>query len=117
MMLTEPKAALAGVMIETSFARFKVSMATFNEERTLFRRCGCGALGFMGSKSTWRKRTSQPAGCEGEGEGDPEPWTEMGGNLRSAQTEPFKPGNIVSQSDCDSVPLGRSLQGLRMRKA
>jgi len=35
-MLTEPKTALAGVMLETSFARFKVSMVTFREERTLF---------------------------------------------------------------------------------
>jgi len=31
--LTEPKAALAGVTLETSFARFTASMATFNEER------------------------------------------------------------------------------------
>ena len=30
--LTEPKTALAGVMLETSFARFMASMATFNEE-------------------------------------------------------------------------------------
>jgi len=30
--LTEPKTALAGVILETSFARFMVSMATFNEE-------------------------------------------------------------------------------------
>ena len=31
--LTEPKTALAGVMLETSFARFMASMATFNAER------------------------------------------------------------------------------------
>jgi hypothetical protein len=31
--LTEPKTALAGVTLETSFARFKASMATFNAER------------------------------------------------------------------------------------
>ena len=30
--LTEPKTAFAGVMLETSFARFKASMATFNAE-------------------------------------------------------------------------------------
>jgi len=32
-MLTEPKTALAGVMLATSFARFKASMAAFNDER------------------------------------------------------------------------------------
>ena len=32
-MLTEPKAALAGVMLETSFARFRASMAIFSVER------------------------------------------------------------------------------------
>jgi len=31
--MTEPKTALAGVMVENSFARFKASMATFNDER------------------------------------------------------------------------------------
>ena len=30
--LTDPKTALAGVMLETSFARFMASMARFNEE-------------------------------------------------------------------------------------
>ena len=30
--LTVPKTALAGVMLETSFARFIASMATFSEE-------------------------------------------------------------------------------------
>ena len=32
--LTEPKTALAGVMLEASFARFKASMAVFNTETT-----------------------------------------------------------------------------------
>ena len=32
-MLTDPKRALAGVMVETSFARFRPSMATSREER------------------------------------------------------------------------------------
>jgi len=32
-MLTEQKTALAGVMLETSFARFVASIATFNDER------------------------------------------------------------------------------------
>ena len=31
--LAEPKTALAGVMLEISFARLRVSMATFNAER------------------------------------------------------------------------------------
>ena len=47
-MLTVPKTALAGVTLETSFARFKVSMATSNEERTLSRRLGWGVLGPIG---------------------------------------------------------------------
>jgi hypothetical protein len=36
--LTEPKTALAGVMLEISFARFKVSMAALSEETTFSRR-------------------------------------------------------------------------------
>ena len=36
--LTEPKTALAGVTLETSFARFMASIATFNDERTPSRR-------------------------------------------------------------------------------
>jgi hypothetical protein len=35
--MTEPKTALAGVMLEISFARFRVSMATLNVERMPFR--------------------------------------------------------------------------------
>jgi hypothetical protein len=31
---TEPNAATAGVILDSSFARFRPSMATFNEERT-----------------------------------------------------------------------------------
>ena len=38
--LTEPNAALAGVMLEISFARSMASMAAFNDERTpSSRRC------------------------------------------------------------------------------
>ena len=33
-MATEPKTAMAGVMLETSFARFSPSMVIFNEEIT-----------------------------------------------------------------------------------
>lgn len=39
--LTEPKTALAGVMLETSFARFMVSMAVFSEEIAPSRGLGC----------------------------------------------------------------------------
>jgi hypothetical protein len=40
-MLTEPKTALAGVMLNASFARFIASMAEFKEERTPSRDFGC----------------------------------------------------------------------------
>jgi hypothetical protein len=36
--LTEPNTALAGVALETSFARFMASMAVFNNERAPSRR-------------------------------------------------------------------------------
>jgi hypothetical protein len=49
--LTEPKTTLAGVMLETSLARFMTSIAAFNDERATSRRrwgfasmvetCGC----------------------------------------------------------------------------
>ena len=39
-MLTEPKTALAGVMLESSFARFRASIAIFSEERTASRPFG-----------------------------------------------------------------------------
>ena len=37
---TEPKTALAGVMLEISFARFEASMSTFKAERTPSRSFG-----------------------------------------------------------------------------
>jgi len=51
MMLAEPKTALAGVMHETSFARFIASMAAFNIGRALSRRFGLGA----GNLPPWSK--------------------------------------------------------------
>ena len=42
--LTELKTALAGVMLEISFARFVASMATFSEEIMLPRPFGCWEL-------------------------------------------------------------------------
>jgi len=40
-MLTEPKAALAGVWLIASFARFMASIAAFKEERVVSRFFGC----------------------------------------------------------------------------
>ena len=45
--LTEPKTAFAGVTLEISFARFRVSMATFKAERTPSRPFGRGDVGAM----------------------------------------------------------------------
>ena len=63
---TEPKTALAGVMLETSFARFMASMATFNEERVparLFDRWNFASMvqSQCGDKMTV---TAGRAGCE-----------------------------------------------------
>ena len=45
-MPTEPKVSIfSGVIPEHSLTRFKVSMATFGGEKTLFRRLGCGVFG------------------------------------------------------------------------
>ena len=48
MTLTEPQTAFAGVMLKISLVRFKASMATFSEERTLsserFDRWGFGVM-------------------------------------------------------------------------
>ena len=44
---TEPKTALAGVILESSFARFKPSMAALSEERTLFCASGCWDISAM----------------------------------------------------------------------
>ena len=46
-MATEPKTALAGVMLEISLARFRPSMAMFSEERTPSRPLGCWDLSVM----------------------------------------------------------------------
>ena len=68
--LTESKAALAGVMFDTPFARFKVSMAAFNAEigpsRSLCRRELVSMVEIRGSC----KRTVQREGRE---EGPPDP--------------------------------------------
>jgi len=62
--LTEPKTALAGVIVEISFARFKVWMATFNEERVPSRPFGfCELLAMTQSKRGCEK-TMRGRGCE-----------------------------------------------------
>ena len=66
--LTEPKTALAGVILEASLARFKASMVMFSDERMLSRRFGFAGVGSMGSESTWREETLQtvlPVGSVG----------------------------------------------------
>ena len=42
-----PKTAFAGVMLDTSFARFMASIATFSEEGILPRSFGCWDSRFM----------------------------------------------------------------------
>ena len=56
-MLTEPKAALTSATLETSFARFMVSMAAPNEERAQSRRFSRWGLVYMaGFEEVKRKR-------------------------------------------------------------
>ena len=61
--LAEPKTALAGVMLEASFARFKASMRTFNAEMVPSRSLGRG-LGFMVETGGRWKRTVGGGGSE-----------------------------------------------------
>ena len=63
-MATEPKTALAGVILETSFARFRPSMAVVSEERTS-----------SDHPSDLSVMVEMQGGCEGEvwGEGESEP--------------------------------------------
>ena len=60
--LTEPKTALAGVILESSFARFKASMVTFNAEIVLSR-----PLGRRDSASIVETRGSCEGSVRGEG--------------------------------------------------
>lgn len=69
--LTELKTALAGVTLEISFARFRVSMATFKAERTPSRPFGRGGGGSMavteGRKAGWDEggdEETEPASCQ-----------------------------------------------------
>jgi len=66
--LTVPKTALAGVMLETSFARFKASMAIFSEERTPSRPFGRWEPGAMAGMQGRGEEGVRREGCEEEPE-------------------------------------------------
>ena len=57
--LTEPKTALAGVMLETSFAMFMASMAAFSEEMALPRPLGRWDPASMVEADGDRKKATQ----------------------------------------------------------
>ena len=82
--LTEPKTALAGVMLETSLARFEVSMATLNAERTLSRRFG------LGRWDSWVQSRRDTRKCCGQQVVRKNPNPDGGGRQCIAQTGPFK---------------------------
>jgi len=67
-MVTVPKAALAGVMSETSFARFTMSMATFNEERAPSRFLGCWDSVVIAETRGGGEEAVRRVGCEEEPE-------------------------------------------------
>jgi len=59
---TVPKAALAGVMLNTSFAIFMASMAAFNEERVASGRFGrCDFVAMVETRGGWKKRRGTQA--------------------------------------------------------
>jgi len=65
-MLTVPKTALAGVMLETSFARFRASIAMFSEERAPSRPFGCWDLvAIIDVQGSW-ETVARREGCEEE---------------------------------------------------
>ena len=51
---TDPKTALAGVLLETSFARLKTSMNPFNAEIVPSRSLGCWDSVSIGRRAAWR---------------------------------------------------------------
>ena len=63
-MATVPKAAFAGVTLETSLARLRPSMAIFNVERTPSRPFGCGLSVMVEAQGSDEKAGS----CETEPE-------------------------------------------------
>ena len=62
--LTEPKTALAGVMLDISFARFKASMATFNADIAPSRSLGRWDPAFMVETRGSGERIVQGGGYE-----------------------------------------------------
>ena len=67
-MATEPKTALAGVMFESSLARFRPSIAIFSEERTPSRPFGRWDLSVMVETQGSCEEAVRCEGCEGEPE-------------------------------------------------
>ena len=65
-MLTEPKTALAGVTLESSFARFSPSMATLSEERTPSRPLGRWGLVVIVENQGGCEKVILRADCEEE---------------------------------------------------
>lgn len=87
-MLTEPKTVLAGVTLDSSFARFSPSMATSSEERTLSRPFGRLDLSAMVERQGSNKKAVGRGGCEKKNRNQ----IEMGVHLviaRLKQTDPF----------------------------
>ena len=62
--MTDPKTALAGVILEISFARFEASIATFSEERTPPRPFGRWDLISMTQSKGSRENKTRGGGCE-----------------------------------------------------
>ena len=63
--LAEPKTALAGVILETSFARFKASMAAFSAEMVPSCSLGCWVLDSMVETRDRCERIVRRGGSEG----------------------------------------------------
>ena len=85
-MVTVPKTALAGVMLEISFARFRASMAILSEERTASRPFGRWDLvAIVGTRDSWEKAVGAQAGRK-----SPDPAVSTRPPRRSSVTTPAK---------------------------
>jgi len=63
MTLTVPNAALAGVMLNTSFAMFMASMAAFNKDSVVSGRFGrCDVVAMIETRGGWGKQRGEK-GC------------------------------------------------------
>jgi len=65
---TEPKVALACVILESSFARSRASIAPFNEERAPSGPFGCRDFAAMVETQGSRKKMIQHTDCKDEPE-------------------------------------------------